>query len=498
MKNPDFRLQAALWTRLEEARDEQVNESMESTELESLSASILAHDKEFQELLRMIPPKYYISQQQFSLTSFPDKQSNKKKNKKLNQTVDPELKRQQKRAKYDPDSLPTIPQLQGLNKNAGGSGGKSKTTEPCSEESDDSENEESKEEVVVQLSRAELQAKLQKRIECLQGASSSSSSQRPNSNTIATTEDQSVTVVNGKDELLDLERKKRGEMRDRRRKERKEARAKEKQIKLDQDSQKKKKSFPASAKTSNTPSGSGNLQKGGNVQAKTIVSKEDQPTLPKSKSNNQSPSKAEKPASTTTTSAEGSKSSTTKLNPASQEPDLAFSSLSFDLKQSSGLSGGVDLGGAGGSSQNKNPSWTSKKPQEAKTALDRRDAYLAKLTPEARERAEESKKWEKANLQASGTKVMDDRKKLDKAIKKQGKEKKKMKDQWSERIKVVEKLKHDKQKKRSANIQARKDQIKDKKNGVKAKGNNHSNSKPKSSGSNSTSKNNKKKSVKGF
>ncbi|KAI9623519.1 hypothetical protein KEM48_009414 [Puccinia striiformis f. sp. tritici PST-130] len=406
MKNPDFRLQAALWTRLEEARDEQVNESMESTELESLSASILAHDKEFQELLRMIPPKYYISQQQFSLTSFPDKQSNKKKNKKLNQTVDPELKRQQKRAKYDPDSLPTIPQLQGLNKNAGGSGGKSKTTEPCSEESDDSENEESKEEVVVQLSRAELQAKLQKRIECLQGASSSSSSQRPNSNTIATTEDQSVTVVNGKDELLDLERKKRGEMRDRRRKERKEARAKEKQIKLDQDSQKKKKSFPASAKTSNTPP-------------------EDQPTLPKSKSNNQSPSKAEKPASTTTTSAEGSKSSTTKLNPASQEPDLAFSSLSFDLKQSSGLSGGVDLGGAGGSSQNKNPSWTSKKPQEAKTALDRRDAYLAKLTPEARERAEESKKWEKANLQASGTKVMDDRKKLDKAIKNRVKKRKK-------------------------------------------------------------------------
>ncbi|KAI9613950.1 hypothetical protein H4Q26_009804 [Puccinia striiformis f. sp. tritici PST-130] len=444
MKNPDFHLQAALWTRLEEARDEQVSESMEPTELESLSVRFdLGNMIKSSKNSWMIPPKYYISQQQFSLTSFPDKQSNKKKNKKLVQSVDPALKRQQKRAKYDPDSLPTIPQLQGLNKNAGG------------------KNEESKEEVVVQLSRAELQAKLQKRIECLQGASSSSSSQRPNSNTIATAEDQSVTVVNGKDELLDLERKKRGEMRDRRRKERKEARAKEKQIKLDQDSQKKKKSFPASAKTSNTPSGSGNLQKGGNVQAKTIVSKEDQPTLPKSKSNNQSPSKAEKPASTTTTSAEGSKSSTTKLNPASQEPDLAFSSLSFDLKQSSGLSGGVDLGGAGGSSQNKNPT---------------------------RERAEESKKWEKANLQASGTKVMDDRKKLDKAIKNR--------DQWSERIKVVEKLKHDKQKKRSANIQARKDQIKDKKNGVKAKGNNHSNSKPKSSGSNSTSKNNKKKSLK--
>jgi hypothetical protein len=172
-----------------------------------------------------------------------------------------------------------------------------------------------------------------------------------------------------------------------------------------------------------------------------------------------------------------------KNNAPAQEPDLAFSSLSFDLKQSSGVDGGHSHG-------HKNPSWTSKKPQEAKTALDRREAYLEKLTPEARERAEESKKWEKANLQASGTKVMDDRKKIEKALKKQTKEKKKKKHQWDERIKVVEKLKEDKQKKRSENIQARKDQIRDKKKGVKAKGNPPSKNKSKSS--------NGKKQVKGF
>ncbi|PLW40800.1 hypothetical protein PCANC_08535 [Puccinia coronata f. sp. avenae] len=450
-------------------------------ELEELRTSILAHDQKFQGLLRMIPVKYYITQHQFSLTSFPsNSQKSGKKNKKAHQHIDPEAKRLQKRAKYDPDTLPTIPQLQGLNKN-GTDKTESILDRPNAAESShksDEENATSKKpsSQAPQLSRAELQAKLQKRIETLQG-----SSQRSN----PTSENIEAAGVTGKDALLDLERKKRGEMRDRRRKERKEARSREKQLKLEQSLNSKKKSSSASSKPSNTPSGSGNLQKGGksnpDAEPKKNASK-DHTTSSISNQPIPSPSKSEKP-SASLTPAEGSKSPA-QNNACNQEPDLAFSSLSFEVKQSVG----VDASNSHGP---RNPSWTSKKPKEAKAALDRREAYLAKLTPEARERAEESKKWEKASLQASGTKVMDDRKKIEKALTKQTKEKKKKKHQWDERIKVVEKLKEDKQKKRSENIQARKDQIRDKKKGVKAKGNHHSSNKnSKSSGH--------KKPVKGF
>ncbi|OAV93890.1 hypothetical protein PTTG_27135 [Puccinia triticina 1-1 BBBD Race 1] len=451
-------------------------ESENANGLEALRASILAHDQQFQELMRMIPPKYYIAQQQFSLTFPNNTQKSGKKNKKYHQPVDPEAKRLQKRAKYDPDTLPTIPQLQGLNKSAGDKSQSSqKTTKTLPDGDEESEATKDTVSPAAQLSRAELQAKLQKRIEVLQGTSQRTNLSPENSDSVGLT---------GKDALLNLERKKRGEMRDRRRKERKEARSKEKQLKLEQTLLKKKKSAGSSSKPSNAPSGSGNRQKGGktseDVQPQKEVSKD--PAL-QSKSNqpDPSPSKADKHAAGPT-AAEGSKSST-KNSAHAHEPDLAFSSLSFDLKQSSAVDGAHSHG-------HKNPSWTSKKPQEAKTALDRREAYLEKLTPEARERAEESKKWEKANLQASGTKVMDDRKKIEKALKKQTKEKKKKKHQWDERIKVVEKLKEDKQKKRNENIQARKDQIRDKKKGIKAKGNPHPNKKSKSSTG--------KKPVKGF
>ncbi|KNZ62877.1 hypothetical protein VP01_1212g4 [Puccinia sorghi] len=448
-----------------------------------VQTSLLAHDQRLQELLRMIPAKYYIPQHQFSLTPLQNTNSHKsgKKQKKTHQPVDPETKRLQKRAKYDPDSLPTIPQLQGLNKSTDDSPESTPAQQhqqqqeaPNSQESQE-ENHATKEAAsqAPQLSRVELQAKLQKRIESLQ-----ESTQRSNPNTEA-------LEVSGKDALLDLERKKRGEMRDRRRKERKAARSKEKQLKLlqQQSSNTKKNPSSSSSKPSTAPSGSGNLQKGGKATKDDLEIPKDasSKTLSEKQKPGSSPSQSDKP--------QGSKSSSAAAHNggSTQEPDLAFSSLSFEVKQAVGTDGGGPSHGA------RNPSWTSKKPQEAKMALDRREAYLAKLTPEARERAEESKKWEKATLQASGTKVMDDRKKLEKALKKQNKEKKKKKHQWDERLKVVEKLKLDKQKKRADNIQARKDQIRDKKNGVKAKGNRRpTNHKSHKGGSGS------KKSVQGF
>jgi hypothetical protein len=67
---------------------------------------------------------------------------------------------------------------------------------------------------------------------------------------------------------------------------------------------------------------------------------------------------------------------------------------------------------------------------------------------------------------------MDDPKKLEKALKRQTKEKRKKREAWNERTKAVEKLQEQKQKKRRDNIEKRKEQIRDKKKGgIKAKGN---------------------------
>lgn len=437
----------------------------ESGELKLIRASILALDEQFQEFMCTIPSKYYVAQQQLPLTSFDETSTNgqksRKKKKKVESNIDPEFKRLQKRAKYDPESLPTIPQLQGLNKtgqpNSKSNTQSNKTSENSTEASDDQEDSrDQKDSTKVQLSRAELQAKLQKRIESLQGHASKKQDETGGDG------------VSSKDDLLDLERKKRGEKRDRRRKERKEARRKEKQLKLEEQS-KKKKGFGSSNSSSSAHPGSGNLQKGvrgpaqSEVQASEKASKVDTYEKVQKDLSNLSSDNSGSPCIANQALTEP----IAKIS-SSPDPDLVFSALSFHAKTPS------EADGLSHSSKHKKPSLTSRDPKEAKIALMKREKYLEKLKPEARERAEESKKWEKANLEASGSKVMDDMKKIDRSIKRLNKEKKKKKLEWDQRIKVVEKLKEDKLKKRNENIQLRKDQIRQKKlgqKGVKAKGN---------------------------
>lgn len=76
-----------------------------------------------------------------------------------------------------------------------------------------------------------------------------------------------------------------------------------------------------------------------------------------------------------------------------------------------------------------------RKPRKdaAQHALDRledREQFLSKLTPQARERAEEKDKWENATKKASGEKVLDDAARLKKMTKKAEKQKDKSRQKW--------------------------------------------------------------------
>lgn len=73
---------------------------------------------------------------------------------------------------------------------------------------------------------------------------------------------------------------------------------------------------------------------------------------------------------------------------------------------------------------------TSHNPTVALSALNKRGEFLAKLTPEARERAEEKDKWERMAMRAEGTKVYDDEAKLKKMLKKKEKSKDKSRKDW--------------------------------------------------------------------
>lgn len=69
-------------------------------------------------------------------------------------------------------------------------------------------------------------------------------------------------------------------------------------------------------------------------------------------------------------------------------------------------------------------------PSVALSALSKREDFLAKLTPEARERAQEKDKWERMAMRAEGTKVYDDETKLKKMLKRKEKAKDKSRKDW--------------------------------------------------------------------
>lgn len=73
---------------------------------------------------------------------------------------------------------------------------------------------------------------------------------------------------------------------------------------------------------------------------------------------------------------------------------------------------------------------TSHDPSVALAALNKREEFLSKLTPQARERAEEKDRWERMNMRAEGTKVYDEEAKLKKMVKRKEKAKDKSRKDW--------------------------------------------------------------------
>ena len=288
-------------------------------------------------------------------------------------------------------------------------------------------------------------------------------------------EDDSVagSEATNRDALLEERRKKRGEMRDRRRNERKQQRRKEKEQGISSGN-KGKAGFDTVSQNVMTTGGESRpgamsetkkaLKKAGKRKAAVLEDGNDggdndvvdkSRALVKSDSAKQTsdakaPSKATNGASDTSTA-------------------LAFSPL--DFTPSTAINGPdahkTSKKQREALAKSNRTAVTSRDPSIALNALNKREEFLSKLTPQAKERAEEKDKWERMAMRAEGTKVYDDETKLKKMVKRKEKAKAKSSKDWADRKESLSNNQAAAAKKREQNIAERLQQRKDKKLGIK-------------------------------
>ncbi|OCH90500.1 hypothetical protein OBBRIDRAFT_793263 [Obba rivulosa] len=384
-----------------------------------LQTSLENHNATFETLLKLIPAKYYIVQDETEEQAASKYQKHVKKQNTPRQALK-EATKKAKRDKLDPANNKTIIDIQNesllQNETSTKAGkkvkGKRKAAEP---DSDD--------DVMDVDVRVDLQDSGDEGADSDDGAPDQPMVPMPESGGIQALREKLHARMaalrrggqaggdgeaESRDELLEERRRQRGAMRDRRRKETKEKIRREEEMrgKKGKDKEKDK-----------------SRDKGPSTKTQLLVDEE-------------TPSKF------------GS----------SQGPRSNYTSVAFSA-----------LAGTPGSSKKAERLKTSSNPTQALEQLAARKEKIAAMPEEKRKAIAERQKWEKAEARMEGVKVHDDEARLKKAVKRKEKTKQKSKKSWDDRKEQLAANMAAKQKKRSDNIAMRNERRKDKRKGGQTK-----------------------------
>ncbi|EPQ50786.1 SURF6-domain-containing protein [Gloeophyllum trabeum ATCC 11539] len=359
-----------------------------------LRSSLEQHNNTFESLLKLIPAKYYIVEDETEEQAASKYQKHSKKTKAPKQAIK-EMSKKAKREKLDPKNNKTILDIQNeaAQRQAVAKGKRRADSGEDSDGNDDADAMDVDADNVIlgmETSTGEdmsfvpmpeaggietLRQKLHSRMEQLRKGKRGEGDQ-----------------ATSKDELIEERRKQRAMMRERRRKETKE------KIRLE----KEKKEKPGKDKS---------RDKGNQSKPTSLL--------------------VEQP-------------STSKAGP-SRDPKDTLTNVAFS----------AIAGSPGISNKKLQHVKTTSDPKQALQQLETRKEKLAALPEEKRKAIEEKSKWEKAEARIEGVKVKDDETRLKKAAKRKEKEKAKSKKAWDERKKEVRDQMAARQKKRADNIAMR-------------------------------------------
>ncbi|GAA97914.1 uncharacterized protein L969DRAFT_96292 [Mixia osmundae IAM 14324] len=432
----------------------------------STNTSLIAHNASFEALLSLIPAKLYLREEH--ATEMEDLSGLSKKQRKKRQAELAEESKQVKRAakmsRFDPEAPRTVLEIKAARaaeaaQNEPTGSGKGKERELADADAD---------ELAEQPSHADLKAKLARKVASLQQQAKSNGhaqadndddddddeagSAKSSASDVDEDDDEATALSEATSrEALLAERRRRGEMRDRRRRERKEQRRAEAAAKEAAQSRKGFRTQAVNGKQS--IASMGNRSKPNAQKAiRTAEAQADEP-VPKKQRIDLTPS------SQTIVPAPVVKADT----------GLSFSHLDFTPSTSVKPVDIIQKHGNSKSKQNasKHTRRETKDPAQALEALEARSHFLSKLTPQARERAEEKDKWEAIQRKAEGGKVLDEEARLRKMVKRKDKEKQKSRKAWADREEQLATSQAGRAKARSDNIAQRAQSIKDKKMGIK-------------------------------